>query len=139
MSGKNQFPIVYNWQSISPIPSFLPTAYQTGSPPSGIVDGVMSGTNVIYSQISDVSKMDNIGLEVFWTGTPMGTFEVLGSNSGDNFFPLTFNPVLDQPSGVAGGYGVDLNQFPWKYLLLRYTNISGSGVLNVYGQNKDLN
>lgn len=83
--------------------------------------------------------MDNIGLEVTWTGTPTGTFSVLGSNSGINFYTLTFNPVLSQPSGSAGGMGIDINQFPWKYILLKYVNSSGSGTLTVYGQNRDLN
>lgn len=99
----------------------------------------MASTNVIYSQIISTGTTDNIGLDVDWIGTPTGTFEVLGSSGGVNFHALTFNPVLTQPAGGAGGYGVDLNQFPWRYLLLRYTNISGSGSLTVYGQIKDLN
>lgn len=139
MSGKNQFPIVFNWQSTSPITGFLPTPYQTGSIPSGTINGVMTGTSTIYSQILDVSKMDNIGLEVTWTSTPVGTFSVLVSNSGINFYALTFDPVLSQPAGTAGGYSVDINQLPFKYMLLKYVNSSSSGVLTVYGQNKDLN
>lgn len=139
MSGKNQYPIPFNWQSTSPITGFLPTHSSGGSTPSGVVNGVMASTNTIYSQIVDVSKMDNSGLEVTWTGTPTGTFSVLVSNSGINFYPLTFNPVLTQPGGSAGGYAVNLNQLPFKYLLLQYVNASGAGVLTVYGQNKDLN
>jgi hypothetical protein len=99
----------------------------------------MANTDTIFSQIIDVATMDNVGLEVSWTGTPAGTFSVLGSNSGSFFFPLTFNPALAQPSGAAGGYGVDLFTFPFKYLLLEYVNVSGTGSLFVYGQNKDLN
>lgn len=83
--------------------------------------------------------MDNIGLEVTWTGTPSGLFEVMVSNSGISFYSLTFTPALAQPAGSGGGYAVDLNQLPFKYIMLRYTNTSGSGTLNVYGQNKDLN
>lgn len=139
MSGKNQFPLVFNWQATNPITSFLPTPYQSGSAPSGVLSGVMASTNTIYSQICDLSKMDNTGLEVTWTGTPTGTFQVLVSNSGINFYALTFSPVLAQPAGSAGGYAVNLNQLPFKYALLQYTNASGSGVLTVYGQNKDLN
>jgi hypothetical protein len=139
ISGKNQFPNQFNWQSANPVTTFLPTPYQTGSAPSGVLGGTMSGTNTIYSQIIDVSKMDNVGLEVAWTGAPTGTFQVLTSCSGINFNAITFNPPLAQPSGSAGGYSVDLNQLPFKYILLKYTNSSGSGVLTVYGQNKDLN
>lgn len=99
----------------------------------------MATTAVIYSQIIDISRMDNQGLEITWTGTPTGVFEVMVSNSGLSFYALTFNPVLGQPAGAAGGYAVDLNQLPFTYMMLRYTNASGSGVLTVYGQQKDLN
>jgi hypothetical protein len=143
MSGKNQFPVEFNWQSTNPSPAgILPPNNDTankGSIPSGVLNGAMTGTSTIYSQILDISRMDNMGLEVAWTGTPAGVFQVMVSNSGINFFALTFNPVLAQPSGSAGGYAVDLNQLPFKYIMLQYTNATGTGVLNVYGQEKDLN
>ena len=99
----------------------------------------MSGTNTIYSQIIDVSTMDNIGLEVNYTGTPTGTFTVNGSISGLNFYALTFTPSLTQPAGSAGGYLVNISVYALKYFLLEYTNSSGTGVLTVYGQQKDVN
>jgi hypothetical protein len=142
MSGKNQFPVTFQWQSTNPATGFLPLNLKTqaqGSVPSGVIAGTMSGTNTIYSQILDISRMDNQGLEVTWTGTPAGTFSVMVSNSGINFYALTFNPVLTQPAGSAGGYAIDLNQLPFKYVMLQYTNISGTGTLTVYGQQKDLN
>lgn len=139
MSGKNQFPVPFNWQAANPATGFLPTPYQTGSAPSGVLVGAMASTNTIYSQIIDLSKMDNAGLEVNWTGTPTGTFTVNVSNSGLNFYALTFNPVLTQPAGAAGGYAISLNQYPFKYLMLKYVNASGSGSLTVYGQMRDLN
>src|SRR4051812_24681025 len=114
MSGKNQYPNTYNWQSTSPVTGFLPTHIPGGSTPSGTVGGVMASTNVIYSNIVDIAKMDNVGLEVTWTGTPTGVFEVQGSNSGINFYSLTFNPVLGQPAGSAGGYLIDLSGYPFK-------------------------
>lgn len=83
--------------------------------------------------------MDNVNLEVTWTGTPTGTFEVLTSNSGINFYPLTYNPALAQPVGSAGGYTINNTQLSAKYILLRYTNSSGSGTLTVYGQFMDVN
>lgn len=140
MSGKNQYPITFQWQATNPATGFLPIpANASGSIPSGVKNGAMASTNVIYSQIVEKSRMDNIGLEVTYTGTPTGTFEVMVSNSGINFYALTFNPALTQPSGGAGGYAIDLNQVPFKYILLRYTNSSGTGVLTVYGQMQDLN
>lgn len=139
MSGKNQYPTIFNWSATSPITGFLPNPIQGGSIPSGVLIGAMASTNVIYSQILEISKMDNQGLEVTWTGTPTGTFQVMVSNSGINFYALTFTPLLAQPAGSGGGYAVNLNQLPFKYMMLQYTNASGSGSLTVYGQQKDLN
>ena len=139
MSCKNQGIVTFNWQSTSPIIGFLPTHPRGGSNPSGTLPGAMTGTNTIYSQIVDLSTMDNVGLEVSWTGTPSGTFTVQGSNSGAFFTALTFDPALAQPSGSAGGYLIDLFTYPFKYLLLEYVNVSGTGSLFAYAQIKDLN
>lgn len=139
MSGKNQYPFTFNWQSIDPRTAFLPVPalYGGGSPPSGTVGGAMASTNTIYSQILEVSRMDNIGLEFNWTGTPTGTITMYGSNSGKNFYSITIG--IGQPAGSAAGELVNLNQYPWKYLMIGYTNSSGSGTLSGYGQCRDLN
>ena len=129
-AAKNEFPSTFNWQTTNPAP------FRPNTPPSGLTAGSMSGTNTIYSNIVDISIYDNMGLEVTWTGTPTGTFSVMVSNSGSTFYALTFNPTLAQPAGSAGGYAVNLNQLPFQYLMLEYTNSSGTGSLNVYGQTK---
>lgn len=139
MSGKNQFPVIFNWQSANPQTGFLPANFPNGSTPSGTLTGAMASTNTIYSNIIDVSKMDNLGLDISWTGTPTGTLSVIGSTLGSNWFALTFSPSLTQPSGSTGGYGVNIKQYPWKYIMLQYVNVSGTGVLTAGMQCKDLN
>lgn len=142
MGHKNLFPLTFNWQSADPRTGFLPlsnNSYDRGTAPSGVVNGVMASTNTIYSQIVDMSRIDNIGLEITWTGNPVGVWSILASSSGINFYPLTFSPGLTQPAGTATGDVTNLNQYPFKYLLLKYVNASGSGALTVYGFNKDLN
>lgn len=139
MSGKNQFPSTLGWQSTNPQTGFLPNPYPGGSPNSGIVAGAMASTNTIYSNILDVSRMDNIGAEVAWTGTPTGTLSVLVSNSGINWPALTFNPSLQQPAGSAGSYAIDFTMLPFKYIMFQYVNASGTGTLSIYLQLKDLN
>lgn len=134
----NQAPIIFNWQAANPFLTLLPLKYQTGSLPSGTVNGVMTGTNAIYSQAQEVSRYDNIGVEINYTGTPTGTIEVHGSNSGVNEYALTFSPVLTQPAGAAGGYLININNFPYKYMMIKYTNTSGTGVLTAYIQIKSL-
>lgn len=140
MSGKNQFPITINWQSTNPQTGFIPNQnYQGGTKPSGTAGGAMASTNTIYSQIMDLSRMDNLGIEVNWTGTPTGTLTMLGSTSGVNWPSITFNPALTQPAGSASNYLLNMNQYPWKFMMFQYVNVSGSGTLTLYMQCKDLN
>jgi hypothetical protein len=111
-----------------------------------IQNAAMSGTSSVFSIPSDMQNFDNEGLEITWSGTPTGVISIAGSvsqalplNAGVNFYALTFNPILAQPAGSAGGYLIDLNQFPFPYMQFQYVNTSGSGTLNVYLCKKDLN
>jgi hypothetical protein len=111
-----------------------------------VQQGVMTGTATITSSGQYVANLDNIGLEITWTGTPTGTISVLGSISNAIpgidaviYYALTFNPALSQPAGSGGGYLINLNQFPWHYLKVQYVNASGTGVLDVVLFGKDLN
>lgn len=105
---------------------------------SGVVTGAMASTNTIYSNVQAIPQQHNVGLEVTWTGTPTGVISIFASESGNNFYPLTFNPVLAQPAGSAGGYLIDLNQVPFRYIAVQYVNASGTGVLTVWIGQKDL-
>jgi hypothetical protein len=90
-------------------------------------------------------------MEVSWTGTPTGTITINAAvnnpypdpYSATNPIPsqnsLTFDPVLAQPSGSSGGYVIDLNQYPFPWLQVQYVNTSGTGTLNVWIFEKDLN
>lgn len=140
MSGKNQYPIVVYWQSTNPQTGFLPANIPGGSTPVTPLTpgGVMTGTNTIYSQIFEVGKIDNIGFDVAWSGTPVGVLSVLTSSGGTNWPTLTFSSP-PQPAGSAGVLGISLNQLPFKYYMFQYVNTSGTGVLTISGQNKDLN
>ena len=101
--------------------------------------GAMTGSTTLTSSILTIANSDNIGLELTWSGTPVGTISVLVSNSGITFYALTFNPILSQPAGSAGGYVINLNQVPFQFLEVQYTNTSSTGVLNVYAFTKDVN
>ncbi len=99
----------------------------------------VTGTNNYPSPSTFIANLDNIGAQVIFTGTMTGTLVVEVSNDNTNFDSLTFDPVLDQPSGSALHFGIDLNQLPWPYLRFSYLNASGSGVLTVSIFGKDLN
>lgn len=131
MGVKNQNTLQFNWQSSSPVPFVPNTAL------SGVTSGVMADASTIYSNIIDVTLKDNLGLEFTWTGTPTGTFTVYGSSSGINFY--TVPVITSNPTGGAGGFLLDLVQWPWKYIYIKYVNSGGSGLLNVYMTTKDLN
>lgn len=101
----------------------------------------MTGTAVLFSQIIDVSRMDTLGLELDWTGTPTGTFNIFASVSGASWKDVTasFLPTISNPAGSASDTLVGYKQYEYKYFLLEYTNASGVGVLTGYLQVKDLN
>lgn len=142
MSGKNQLPGIFGWQSNDPRLTFNPPSQPitNGTPSSGVTGGTMSGTNTIYSNIIELSRMDNEGFTVNWIGTPTGTLSVLVANADALTWPaLTFSPSLAQPSGSAGFYGIEITQFKYKYLMFQYVNSSGSGVLTINTQSRDLN
>ena len=140
--GKAQFPNTFNWQSTSPVTTFLPIpgpgsdVAGNSKPLSGVVFGTMSGTNTIYTNIIGTRQMDTQGIEITWSGNPVGTIQVMVSVSGINFYPLTYSPALAQPSGTAGGYVIQNAPFGFQYMMLQYTNTSGSGLISAYSQLK---
>lgn len=141
--GKSQFPATLSWQTTSPTIGFLPApgpnqSVAGNSPsPQPPLAGALASTSTIYTNILGIAQVDNSGLEVTWSGTPTGTLQVMVSNSGVAFYPLTFNPALAQPAGSAGGYVIALEGVPFRYVFLQYTNSSGTGsILPVYTQNK---
>lgn len=98
--------------------------------PPFLVAGVMSGTSSIFSRVIDLAFFDKGYIQVAYVGTGTGTISVYGSNDGVTFDAVTFNPVLTQPAGSSGGYGIELAEIPGRYVMLGYVNASGTGVLN---------
>lgn len=117
---------------IVPNPGYAPK----GIPP---VSGVMTGTNVITSNPTNIENLDNIGFQITWTGNPVGSFQILCSIDGVNYVPLSFGPPLTSPSGTAGSFLVNLTELPYPWIELQYTNTSGVGALTAWICGKDLN
>lgn len=138
MSGKNQYPVIFNFQSNDPRLTFNPPANSNGSTPSGIATGTMTGTNTIYTQIIDVSRMDNGHAVLSWTGTPVGTFAVYTSDKAD-VWPSISIAGISNPAGTPAYQGINFTQFGFKFLMFQYANTSGTGVLTINMQLKDLN
>lgn len=110
------------------------------------VDADMSQAS-LTSTIISVRYQDNICLQLNFTGTPTGTFDVQGSVDYNISDPtdaviVTGNwiSVPLTPSPVAAGAGdsilFDLNQQSYPFIRVVYTKTSGTGVLNgfVFGK-----
>lgn len=110
-------------------------------PYQSITDGDMSGN--LTSNVTDIRFMDNISVQLIFTGTPTGTFEVEGSldynrpdpttgvtNPG-TWTPITFStpPVA---SGAAGDILLDMNQLSFPFIRVVYISTSGSGTLQCW-------
>lgn len=140
MSQKS-FSQTLNWQSTDPRTGFLPNSYAQyggGSKPSGTTTGAMASTNVIYTNILEISRIDNIGVEVAWTGTPTGVLAILVSNSGSNWAAPVISSALSQPAGSASNIYRELTACGAKFIMCTYTNTSGTGNLSLTMQFKSI-
>jgi hypothetical protein len=97
--------------------------------------GDMSAT--ITSARVDIRYLDNISVQLNFTGSPTGTFDVLGSIDGINYIALTISPAL-AATGSGGQLLVDLNQLSVPFIKVRYNFTSGSGSLDVWVSGKEV-
>lgn len=99
------------------------------------VSGDMSQLT-ITSKIIQQKNVDNICLEVAWTGVPVGTFQLFGSLTGQNWCPVSFS--LPSAAGSAGSFLLDMNQLSFPLMKLVYTKGSGTGTLLAYAGGKEI-
>lgn len=106
-----------------------------------ITSGAMS-TASLTSLVTNIRNLDNIVVQLNFTGTPTGTFAVqvsadyaqdsLGNvtNTG-NWVPLLLAPA-PIASGAAGQIIISLVELPAPYIRVVYTKTSGTGTLNAF-------
>lgn len=110
-----------------------------------ITDGDMSGN--LTSDVTDIRYMDNISIQLVFTGTPTGAFSVEGSLDYNRPDPTTgvTNPgtwtamsftTPPVASGAAGTILLDLNQLSFPFIRVTYTAGSGSGTLQCWVSGK---
>jgi hypothetical protein len=105
----------------------------------------MSGTSTITSLITSIQFLDDIGLELVWSGNPVGNFQVLVSADYDpnenitgNWVPILFTYwtgsafVTDYniPTDMGSPYYIDMSLLSAPFIKVTYTNTTGSGTLN---------
>jgi hypothetical protein len=114
-----------------------------------VINGDMSA--VITSPITDISFLDNIGIQLDFSGSPSGSFAIQISadysqdasgnvkNAG-SWVPLVltyftgsaFTSATSVPTYVGSPIYLDLTQLSAPYIRVVYTPSGGSGALNVY-------
>lgn len=108
-----------------------------------ITSGNMALTS-ITSAITNVEFLDNIGVQLQWSGSPVGNFEIQVSLNYDQdingnvinagtWVPLTFPTYNnDIPTSAGSPLYIDLNQLSAPWVRVVYTKTSGTGTLNTY-------
>lgn len=99
----------------------------------------VSGTTTYTSRAINVKNIDNIGLQLIWTGTPTGTWTVMHSPNNSAYDSITLSPVITQPAGSSGSWSVVLQLEPYEWVKVQYVNASSTGTVDVIVVGKDLN
>lgn len=99
----------------------------------------LAGTATVTSDSQNINNLDNIFIQVRFTGTSTGTLTVQASADNEEWDDLVFSPALTQPTGSALGYAIDLTQLAAGWFRIQYVNASGTGTLSVSFFAKDLN
>lgn len=119
----------------------------------------MTGTTAIYSSISNILYKDSVGVQLQWSSSPTGTFQILVSNdyrpsliqsegfgapNSGTWVPLAIqNPVTGVTAttfstALGSPIAINLNQLAFAWLQVVYTNASGTGTLNGFITAKSL-
>lgn len=88
-----------------------------------ITNGDMSETSLTSSSV-DIRYLDNVWIQMEWTGAPVGAFYIDASDNGTSWVP----GVSNQSAGTTPS-AFDLNQISAPYVRLRYVKTSGTGTL----------
>lgn len=93
----------------------------------------LSGTASNTSVVVETKYLDNIGIQLEWTGTPNGSFDVQISSDSTvapgNWISLPYTPAIAPAGSASNGY-IDVNQTSAQWMRVVYTNTSGTGTLN---------
>ncbi len=111
-------------------------AYNILKPVQLISAGDMSGS--ITSGAVEIMLQDNVGIQLKWTGTPTGSFDVQISSDhlqgidgqvAGNWISLPLSPAISAAGSPDVAY-IDLNQMSARYLRVVYNRTGGTGSLD---------
>lgn len=108
--------------------------------PSQVITGGDMSTATVTSLVTTITGLDNLSYQLVWTGSPVGTFDLQGSNTyapgigGTVLNAGTWTSVTLSPAPVASGSGgnllLNLDGLGFAYVRMVYTKTSGTGTLN---------
>lgn len=106
-----------------------------------IVDSVSMGGD-IESDPVNIEFLDNIAIQLNFTGTGVGTFAVEVSldhetNTAGTFVAIDLSPA-PAAVGSADSIFLDLNQLGARWIRVTYTSTSGTGTLNAFLTAKEI-
>lgn len=107
----------------------------------------MTGTSTTISEVIDVRNSYAMAIQLYWSGTPTGTFSIQGSMNynlstlGSNVLNAgTWDDMgittANSPAGSAGHTLIDITATGISWIRVVYTNSSGSGTLTGMAQTK---
>lgn len=109
-----------------------------------VTDGDMVAD--VTSSTVNIANLDNIGIQLIWTGTATGTFEVDVSSdggwngtvwTGTTFTALSLSPT-PTAAGASSNYYIDLNQVSAPALRVKYVHTGSTGTLQVWVSGKSV-
>lgn len=113
-----------------------------------VTNGSMAAS--ITSPVTNIEFLDNVGVQLNFTGAPVGNFQVQVSidynqdNNGNvisagNWVPVTLsNGTVNANTSLGSPIYIDLNQLSAPWVRVVYVRTSGTGALNVFLSGKML-
>lgn len=94
-----------------------------------------------FNDPTEVQLMDNIGIILNWTGTPVGEFEIYVSNKEQkpsvaaDYVKLDFGATI-AINNAQSSHLIYINQIPYKWIAIKYVFTSGNGTLEAIMNNR---
>lgn len=87
--------------------------------------------STVTSESLNIQQAKGYAVQASWTGTsPVGTFEVQGSNDNVIFTSVTSSPIAI--SGNSGDFLLNVENAQYGFMRVKYNYTSGVGSLTVY-------
>lgn len=109
---------------------------------ASLFSGNQDMTGALTSQAIALTQVDNVAVQLAWTGSPTGTFTVQGSidyvplpGGGSSLNAGTWTtitlPTTAATGGAAGTLLINMNDLGFPWMRVVYTPTSGTGTLTV--------